>query len=66
MYVACKESLVLERSEVDSWNKVLIEEQREHALTNKANIALNEKYYVLKEKHNKLEKQYHLLSKSNS
>ena len=66
MYIACKEALVLERSEVDSLTKVLTEEQREHALTKKANIALNDKYCVLKEKHNKLEKQYHLLSESNS
>jgi len=56
MYIACKEALVLERSEVDSLNKALAEEQREHALTKKANIALNDKYFVLSEKHNKLEK----------
>jgi hypothetical protein len=66
MYIACKEALVLERSEVDSLTKVLTEEQREHALTKKANIALNDKYCVLKEKHNKLEKQYYLLLESNS
>jgi len=66
MYIACKEAPVLERSEVDSLNTVLTEEQREHALTKKANIALNDKYCVLREKHNKLEKQYRLLSESNS
>jgi hypothetical protein len=57
MYIAYKEALVLERSEVDSLNKALAEEQREHALTKKANIALNDKNCVLVEKHNKLEEQ---------
>jgi len=66
MYIAYKEALVLERSEVYSLNKVLTEEQRERTLTKKANIALNDKYCVLREKHNKLEKQYHLLLESNS
>jgi hypothetical protein len=61
MYIASKESLVLERSKVDSVNKALAEEQREHALTKKANIALNDKYCVLVEKHNKLEEQYSFL-----
>ena len=46
--------------------KVLTEEQRENTLTKKANIALNDKYCVLKEKHNKLEKQNYLLLESNS
>jgi hypothetical protein len=64
MYIACKEALVLERSEVDSLNKALAEEQREHALTMKANIALNEKYCILIEKHNKLEEQYSCLWES--
>ena len=64
MYIGCKEALELERSEVDSLNKALAEEQREHALTKKANIALNDKYCVLVEKHNKLEKQYNLLCES--
>jgi hypothetical protein len=63
MYIACKEALVLERSEVDSLNKALTEEQREHALTKKTNIALNDKYCVLVEKHNKLEEQYSFLWK---
>jgi hypothetical protein len=61
IYIACKEALVLERSEVDSLNKALAEEQREYALTKKANIALNGKYCVLVEKHNKLEEQYSFL-----
>jgi hypothetical protein len=64
MYIGCKEALELERSEVDSLNKALAEEQREHALTKKANIALNDKYCVLVEKHNKLEEQYNLLCES--
>jgi hypothetical protein len=64
MYIGCKEALELERSEVDSLNKALAKEQREHALTKKANIALNDKYCVLVEKHNKLEKQYNLLCES--
>ena len=64
MYISCKEALALERSKVDSLNKALAEEQREHVLTKKANIALNDKYCVLVEKHNKLEKQYNLLCES--
>jgi hypothetical protein len=64
MYIACKEALVLERSEVDSLNKALAEEQREHALTKKANIAFNGKYCILIEKHNKLEEQYSCLWES--
>jgi len=32
MYIACKEALVLERSEVNSLTKVLNDEQREHAV----------------------------------
>jgi hypothetical protein len=64
MYIACKEALMLERSEVDSLNKALAKEQREHALTKKANIALNDKYCVLVEKHNKLEEQYSFLWES--
>jgi hypothetical protein len=64
MYIGYKEALELERSEVDSLNKALAEEQREHALTNKASIALNDKYCILVEKHNKLEEQYNLLCES--
>jgi hypothetical protein len=56
---------VLETSEVDSLNKALAE-QREHALTKKTNIALNDKYCVLVEKHNKLEEQYSFLWESTS
>jgi uncharacterized FlaG/YvyC family protein len=46
MYVANKEALVLERSEVASLHKALTKEQEDHALTKKANVALNEKYSV--------------------
>jgi hypothetical protein len=44
MYIASNEALALKRSEVDSLNKAFDNEQREHALTKKANIALNDKY----------------------
>jgi hypothetical protein len=44
MYVANKEALALERSEVASLHKALAKEQEDHALTKKANVALNEKY----------------------
>jgi hypothetical protein len=54
LYIGCKEACELERSEVNSLNKALAEEQREHALTKKANIALNDKYCVLVEKHTNL------------
>jgi hypothetical protein len=64
MYIACKEALVSERSEVDSLNKALAKDQREHALTKNANIALNDKYCVLVEKHNKLGEQYSFLWES--
>jgi hypothetical protein len=43
MLIASDEALALERSEVDSLKKALANEQREHALTKKANIALNDK-----------------------
>jgi hypothetical protein len=66
MYIACKESLVVERSEVDSLCKALANEQAEHAHTRKENLALNDKYCVLNEKHMKLELQYSLLWKSTS
>jgi hypothetical protein len=55
LYIACKEALALERSEVSSLRKALANEQREHALTKKANIALNDKYCALDEKHKDLE-----------
>ena len=64
LYIGCKEACELERSEVNSLNKALAEEQREHALTKKANITVNDKYCVLVEKHNKLEEQYNLLWES--
>jgi hypothetical protein len=44
--------------------KALANEEREHALTKKANIALNDKYCVLVEKHNKFKEQYSLLWES--
>jgi hypothetical protein len=50
MYVANKKALMLERSEVASLHKALTKEQEDHALTKKANVALNEKYSVLNEK----------------
>jgi chromosome segregation ATPase len=64
MYVVNKEALALEKSEVASLHKALSKEQEDHALTKKANIALNEKYCVLDEKHKELEKKYSLLWKS--
>jgi hypothetical protein len=64
MYVANKEALVLERSEVTTLHKALTKEQEDHALTKKANVALNEKYSVLDEKHKELEMQYCLLWES--
>jgi hypothetical protein len=39
-------------------------EQEDHALTKKANVALNEKYCVLNEKHKELEMQHGLLWES--
>jgi hypothetical protein len=41
MYIANKEALALERSEVTSLRKALAKEQEDHALTKKANIILN-------------------------
>jgi chromosome segregation ATPase len=64
MYVANKEALVLERSEVASLHKALAKEQKDHALTKKANVALNEKCRVLDEKHKELKMQYSLLWES--
>jgi hypothetical protein len=46
--------------------KALANEQREYALTKKANIALNDKYCVLDEKHKNLEMRYNLVWKSTS
>jgi hypothetical protein len=50
IYIASKEALALERSEVASLRKALAKEQEDHALTKKANIALNQKYCDLDEK----------------
>jgi hypothetical protein len=41
IYIASKEALALERSEVTSLRKALAKEQEDHALTKKANIVLN-------------------------
>jgi hypothetical protein len=49
---------------VSSLRKALANEQREYALTKKANIALDDKYWVLDEKHKDLEMQYNLLWES--
>jgi hypothetical protein len=64
MYVANKEALLLERREVASLHKALAKEEKEHALTKKANVVVNEKYRVLDEKHKELEMQYGLLWES--
>jgi hypothetical protein len=66
LYIDSEEALELERRETTSLSKALFHEQKEHALTKKANIALNHKYCVLMEKHNKLEEQYSLLWESTS
>jgi hypothetical protein len=66
IYVACKGTLALERSELASLRKALAKEQEDHALTKKTNIALNENYSVLDEMHKELELQYSLLWESNS
>jgi len=66
MYISCKEALALERSKVDSLNKALAEEQWEHALTRKANVALNDKYCGLVGRNEHLEQQYNLLWESTS
>jgi chromosome segregation ATPase len=64
VYVANKEALKLERSEVAPLHKALAKEQEDHALTKKVNVALNEKYCVLNEKHKELEMQHGLLWES--
>jgi len=66
LYIASKEALVLERSEVATLRKSLEKEQVEHGLTRKANIALKEKYCVLENKHKELELQYSTLWESTS
>ena len=55
LYIASKEALVLERSEVESLCKALAKEQGDHAITKKENIALKKKYCDLDEKHKELE-----------
>jgi hypothetical protein len=64
IYIVSKEALVLERSEVASLRKALAKEQEDHALTKKANIALNQKCCDLDEKHKELGHQYSLLWES--
>jgi transposase len=44
LYIASKEALALERSEVESLCKALAKEQEAHAITKKANIDLKQKY----------------------
>jgi hypothetical protein len=61
IYIASKEALALERSEVTSLRKGLAKEQEDHALIKKTNIALNQKYCDLDKKHKELELQYSLL-----
>ena len=66
LYIASKEALALERSEVESLRKALTKEQEAHAIIKKANIALKQKYYDLDRKHKQLEEQYSILWDSNS
>jgi len=66
LYIASKEALALERSEVESLRKALAKEQGDHAITKKENIALKKKYCDLDEKHKELELQYNILWDSNS
>ena len=40
LYIASKEALALERTEVESLRKALAKEQGDHAITKKENIAL--------------------------
>jgi hypothetical protein len=49
---------------VASLRKALAKEQEDYALTKKMNIALNQKYYDLDEKHKELGQQYSLLWES--
>jgi hypothetical protein len=66
LYIASKEALALERSEVESLRKALAKEQGDHAITKKENIALKKKYCDLDKKHKELELQYNVLWDSNS
>ena len=43
LYIASKEALAIERSEVESLRKALAKEQEDHAITKKANNALKKK-----------------------
>jgi chromosome segregation ATPase len=65
LYIASKEALALERSEVESLHKALAKEQGDHAITKKENISLNKKYCDLDEKHKELKLQYNILWDSN-
>ena len=66
LYIASKEALALERSEVKSLGKALAKEQGDHTITRKENITLKKKYRDLDEKHKELELQYNILWDSNS
>jgi len=66
LYIASKEALALERSEVESLRKALAKEQGAHAITKKANIALKQKYCDLDGNYKQLEEQYSILWDSNS
>jgi hypothetical protein len=66
LYIARKEALALERSEVESLRKALVKEQEAHSITRKANIALKQKDCDLDGKHKQLEEQYSILWDSNS
>ena len=66
LYIASKEALALERSEVESLCKALGKEQEDHAITKKANKALKKKYCDLDEKYKELELQYGIFWDSNS
>jgi hypothetical protein len=61
LYIASKEALALERSEVESLCKALAKEQGNYAITKKENIALKKKFYDLDEKHKELELQYNVI-----
>ena len=50
LYIASKEALALQKSEVESLRKALAKEQEDHAITKKANKALRKKYYDLDKK----------------
>ena len=55
LYIASKKALALERSEVESLRKALAKEQKDHAITKKAHIALKQKYCDLDGKYKELE-----------